>query len=354
MASKRPSSKDPLEHLESEGPRPVYAIDGDERLLVDEALLAIKKKTLSARAADFNFDLFTAPETPVSRILDAAKTLPAFAPLRMVVVKSADKLPAADTEALVEYVEDPSPSTVLVLVGDKFDARTKLYKAFDKAGATLRFSHASEREMPELIRRRAKTIGAAIDDAGIRMLIEAVGPDLGAAASALEKLVLYVGPGTSKSITAADVEALVSPAREESIFAFSDAVGRGDVREALRGLHNMVTVARGHPLGLLAMIARHWRKLLIAKSMLDAKEPATRIQSALEVPPFIVDKLIAQAKRHSVRGLTRGLRAIALADQAMKGGKLEAERVMERLVLLLARSGGARSGAHSSTHPASW
>jgi DNA polymerase-3 subunit delta len=239
---------------------------------------------------------------------------------------------------LVEYVSKPSPTTVLILVAnEKFDARTRFYKALEKHGATLRFMHPTEREMPQVVKARAKAIGVAIDEQAVRLLVESVGADVAAATQALEKLVLFVGPGQKRPISAADVETVVSSAREESIFALSDAIGRGDLAEALRGLHNLITVGHAHPLALLGLIARHWRKLLIARSMLDAGAPTGQIQAALQVPPFAADKMLSQARRQRVASLTKGLSAITEADHALKGGKLEGERVMERLVLVLSR-----------------
>jgi DNA polymerase-3 subunit delta len=339
-----------LDHLESEGPRPLYAIDGEERLLVDEAVAAIKARALPSRAADFNFDQFVCPETPLSRILEAAKTLPAFAERRLVIAKNADKIPAADADLLIAYAGDPSPTTVLVLVAaEKFDGRQKLYKVLEKSGTALRFPHPSEREMPELVRARAKKAGLALDPAGVRALVDAVGPDVALAVAAIEKLVLYAG--TKAAAGAAEVEALISPVKEDSIFAFNDALGRGELAEALKSLDNMMRIGGAHPLAILAMIARHFRKLLLARAMLDAGASNGELLPVLGVPPFALDRMLAQARRHGVQELGAGLRAIAAADQALKGGKLPGERVMERLVLQLARE--VKPRARPASGPAS-
>src|SRR5437879_5357560 len=112
----RRASGDPLQHLDTEGPRRVYVIDGEERLLVDEALRLLKSKVLAARAADFNLDVFNGREAGITKILIAARTLPCFAENRLVIVKEADKIAADEQDALLAYLADPSPSTVLVLL----------------------------------------------------------------------------------------------------------------------------------------------------------------------------------------------------------------------------------------------
>jgi len=348
MATKRPIKNDPLSHLDEDGPRLVYAIDGEERILVDEAIAAIRDRVLQPRARDFNLDLFTAREAKLERVIDAAQTLPAFAPVRVVIVKGAEKWlggseddePSADSAPdlapLVRYLENPSPTTVLMFVGTlKLDARTKVYKLIQKLGGNLRFSHPSEREMGAVVAARADKLGADIEPRAVDALVNALGADVGGAIAALEKLALFAGPG--RAITREDVETLVSPVREEAVWHLSDAVAARDVAKALSLVHQMMNVSRIHGLPLLGMLAKQWRQLATVRSLIDAKASRESIEAALpgKVPPFVVDKLMTQARRHQLPGLIQGLAAIAQADQRLKGGKLEGVRVMERLVLTL-------------------
>jgi DNA polymerase III subunit delta len=338
MATRKPSAgEDPLAHL-AEGPRLVYALDGEERVLVDEALHAIKEASLPAKARDFNLDVLNARDTPPIRAIEAALTLPAFAQYRVVVVKDAERWEKIEIDPLVSYLEKPSPSTVLILVAEeRFDGRLKLYKALERAGVLIRFPHPHEREMPRLIERRAKSLQVAIDGEGVRALVEAIGANVGGAIEALEKLALYVGPESGRTVSRPEVEAVVSPAKEESIFELSDAVGARDVPRSLELLSSMLSLSRAHPLALLGMLAGHWRRLIVAKSLTAERAPRDTMLSALRVPPFVVERLLGQARRQPMEALLAGLEAIRAADRALKGGHLDGDRVMESLVLALAR-----------------
>lgn len=318
--------------LARNGPRPIYVLDGDERVLVDEAVELLKEKALDPRSRDFNFDAFSGKQAGLTRVLDAAQTLPAFAPRRMVLVQGADALFGDDDTAMLAYLERPNPTTVLVLVAEKFDARTKIYKAFQKAGVAFRFGRPSEREMPDRVRARAKAMGVAIDELGIRALCHAVGTELGTASQALEVLGLYA---KGRTITGADVEVVVQVTKEESIFELTDAVGGGDRGRALLGLHQLIAVGRQHPLPILAMIARHFRNLLKARAALDSGAGRDEIQALVGVPPFVVDKLLRQARTQPLAAWAQALEHIGQADRALKGGALDGHRVLERLVLAL-------------------
>jgi DNA polymerase III subunit delta len=353
-----PKLEDPIAELESKGPRPVYALDGEERLLVDEAVRLIRDRVLPKNARDFNLDVLSGRDVAMMRIIEAAQTLPAFAKQRLVIVDHADKLFVASedegesegegklakrregVEQLIAYLQNPSPTTVLVFVAEKLDTRTRAYKAIQKAGATIRYNRPKPREMPDFVRRRAKLLGIAIEERAIFALAETVGADATAAIQALEVLALYVGPG--KAIAVDDVVKVISTTREESIFAMVDAIGKQDAASALRGLHAMLAVSREHPLRILALIARHYRNLARARSLLDAGVPRQDFESAIGVPPFVLDGLLAQARRQPVSAFVEGLRVIAEADRDLKGGALQDDRAMERLVLRLATSAARR------------
>ncbi|MCA9551934.1 MAG: DNA polymerase III subunit delta [Myxococcales bacterium] len=335
-AKKKPSAADPREALRHGPPGPVYALDGDERLMVDEAVAALKAAAVPVHAADFNFDAFNAREAKLARIMEAAQTLPAFAQRRMVLVTEAEHIDPEGAQELLSYLESPSPTTVLVLVaGGNFDARTKLYKALEKAGAAVRYARPTLREMPDAVRARADAMGLKVESGAVRALVDALGTDVSGAAQALEVLSLYVGPGSGRPITAADVASLITVTREENIFQLVDAIGAKDKAAALAGLHAMLSNEQAHPLQLLALVARHYRNLMKTRAAQAAGVPRDALGKLVGVPPFAVDKLIRQAKGYSGRGLSDALGAITAADRALKGGRLESTRAMERLVLQL-------------------
>jgi DNA polymerase-3 subunit delta len=329
------AGKDPLAELTKSGPKPVYAVDGDERALVDDAVRAIKAASLPATARDFNYDVFSAKETPAIRIVEAAQTMPAFAKRRLVVVNHAEKIDGDNADALIGYVENPNPYAVLLLIADKFDARTRLYKSFKKSAVTLRFDKPKLGEMAQIVRARAERIGVQIEGPAVRALVDAIGADATAAWQALDLLALYVGPNTKRPIGLADVEAVVTATKEESIFSLVDAIGSGDRAAVLEGLHQMLSGSHEHPLRVLAMVARHYRNLVKVRAALDRGAPRGEIQSIAGVPPFVVDNLIQQAKRQPLSALCRGVVACGEADRDFKGGPLDDARAMERLALSL-------------------
>ena len=79
----------------------------------------------------WNYDVIEGKAT-ASRIAAAANTLPMMGERRMVLVRDLATLGAEELGKLVEYLDSPSPSTVLVALTSKLDKRLKFYSAAAK------------------------------------------------------------------------------------------------------------------------------------------------------------------------------------------------------------------------------
>jgi DNA polymerase-3 subunit delta len=118
---------------------PLLCLYGAEGYLVERTWRRILDLVVPADARDFNFQQFAGRETRAVTLLDAVQTLPVFSPRRLVLVKAVEDLPAAEQEALLPYLKNPLPETVLLLVGEKIDTRRKLFLELRKAGVLVEF-----------------------------------------------------------------------------------------------------------------------------------------------------------------------------------------------------------------------
>lgn len=337
---------DPLAPLRQGEPAPLYWIHGKERFLVDRAVQLLKERVLTAAARDFNYDLFYGKEAGAQKILAAARTLPMMARRRLIVVRDADGLDAKQLGELTAYVESPAPESCLVFVADKADLRMKFFSPFKKKGVLLKLDPLPDRQVPAFVRSEAAARGLTLEGGAAELIADEVGADLGQLTDAVERLALFAGE--RKAIGSADVEAVVQTTRQRSVFELCDAVGMGDRARALTALGSLLG-AREPALRVLAMVGRTVRQLLQARDLLDQRGGRRGgLAEALGVPPFVADKLEAQARRFDKEALTAMHGAIYRADLALKSSKLDDERVMELLVLELA----AKRGATGSRPPA--
>jgi len=314
---------------------PVLFLYGGEPFLRQQALKQIEAAILTPGCEDFNRHQFHAKGMIVEELLEAALTFPAFAPRRLVLVKEAEALSSSDLDALLSYVEKPAAETCLVFSADKIDSRRKFFQLLRKQDVLVEFKPLTERQLPAFVKNHLEEHGFSITGDALSLFINRVGLSLLEVMAELDKLTLYAGAPSLLDI--ADVQAVVSSVRAENIFEIGNAVGRQDVLRTLSlGRH---LVADGEaPLKILALLTRHYRQLWKAREMQVEGKSGRDIARGAGVPPFVVDGLVAQAKRYSRADFRRAFGLFVKADLAMKSSGSQAEVVLEELLISLAVS----------------
>src|SRR5262249_2674612 len=169
--------------------------------------------------------------------------------------------------------------------------------------------------LPPWVRAEAQSLGVKMEPAAITRLVEAVGSDLSRLALAIEQLGLYAG---SRAVTSDDVDELIADTRERTVFELTDAIGAADRVRALTAVASLVD-QRESAVGVVIMLARHVRQLTVVHTLRETGARRASWGSALGVPPFIVDKLVAQARNYSPSVLAAATQRLANADRALKG-----------------------------------
>lgn len=299
---------------------PIYVFHSEHPVLIERVVTAIRDVAVPPAARGFNYDVVEGKPTG-ARIVALAQTLPMMAQRRMVYVRDLAGMPADDAEPLLAYLGKPNPSTVIVAVASKVDKRVKLYAQLAKK----KFLHALEapRQLPPWVRAEAQALGVKLEPAAITRLVDAVGNDLSRLALAIEQLGLYAmnpggGGGGKRAVTSDDVDDLIADTRERSVFELTDAIGAADRGRALAAVSSLCD-QRESAVGVVVMLARHIRQLSLVHAMRAANTPRNEWGSRLGVPPFIVDKVVAQARAFSPAALAAATRRLAEADRALKG-----------------------------------
>ena len=107
-----------LRSLKRGDPEAVYYLHGEEDVLKDEAVRALVDRAVPPESRDFNLDTRTAAELDVESLHALLNTPPMLAPRRAVVLRGIEQLrkKSRPRDALLAYLEHPSPDTLLVLV----------------------------------------------------------------------------------------------------------------------------------------------------------------------------------------------------------------------------------------------
>jgi DNA polymerase-3 subunit delta len=314
------------EELERGTLRSAYLLAGEETLLRDDALAAIRGVVLADGPSDFNFDRLDGDTAGPGALLDAVRTLPVMARRRLVVVREpegARRSSRGVVEAIPEAIAglDDASGVVLVVIASKVDGRARWVRAFAEPAVVVRCDPPrGAREVAAFVREEAARQGVRLQRGTAEALVERTGPQLLMLRQEIAKLSLLAGLG--EPVTRAHVVSGTSDVAEERIWELTDAIGSGRTADALGVLARLVRSGAAPPLVLGALVS-HFRKLL-----------RLRGGGSVAGPPFVIRKLEGQAQRYTKGRLLSCLRAIHETDVALKGeGSLPPQLALERLVM---------------------
>jgi DNA polymerase-3 subunit delta len=334
-----PRFEQTLAALKAQKVAPVYAFYGPERWLRQELVTAVRAAVLQGKGAAFNHDRFAAASTDPATVVDAVSTVPMMGKKRLVEVNDIHLWKADQLSALTPLLDKIPDHACLLLTGDTLDGRTKVVRDMGRRGVVLKLEAPSKRELGTFIDQKAKAKGVRLEPAASAMLVEMVGKDLGALLSSLEKAALYAGE--KKTLTASHVRAVVPDLRAVIIFDLTDAVSAGHTEKALDSLRRLLA-EKEPPQRILVMLGRQVRLLWMIIESLRAGVSPRELGAHLHLHPFVAKKLAGHSRSASARALRAGHGAICQADRALKGSKVPADVVLERLIIDLCAAARAR------------
>ena len=145
------------------------------------------------------------------------------------IVDGVDRWKAADAKAIADYLEAPTPETVLALVAAEIKADAPLAKACAKAGDVLVYD-TPKRKLADWVAEQFARRGATAERDAARALVELVGDNPDELAGEIDKLATWAG---TDAVTPQIVQELSAGRAETSIFSLTDAWGRRDVAAVL-------------------------------------------------------------------------------------------------------------------------
>lgn len=303
---------------------PVYLVVGEDELKRRTVIERLHRRLEQAGDIAFNTDRFAGDVASGDAIVQACNTVPFASDVRLVEVEDADKLKKADSEALVAYLDDPCPTTVLALVAPKLAKNTRLYKAVAKHGKTAVIDCAPVKrwELPRTVRAMAVTHGFAMTEGAARALVERVGESTVALDNELRKIA--VAHRGNDPVTEHEVLGMVARTAEVKPWEFVDAFSARNAERALWCLGRMESTS---PHALLAMCTTRLRELITARALIDRGTPK-ELAHVLKLPDWRVKNHVGWARGFTAAELRAALSSACRAERAMKSGANANERFL--------------------------
>ncbi|MEI7753926.1 MAG: DNA polymerase III subunit delta [Actinomycetota bacterium] len=321
----------------------IHLITGDDESLVLSAVTELVHRLVGTEDRTLMVDDFSGDDYELRAVVDAAQTMPFLTDKRVVVARDIGRFTADDVSPLVAYLNDPLPSTDLVMVAGGGRMAKSLTDAAKKAGGTTTNTTppTSKRDRSMWIEEQVAGAGMMLDSSALALIAGWMGEEPGRLSGVLETLQSTYG--NDRKLSAGDVEPFLGDSGSVPPWDLTDAIDRGDTTAALSMLARMISSR--HPLQVMATLHSHYVRLL----KLDGAEANTE-QAVADVlgikAGFPARKALDQYRRLSSGGVARAIDLLAQADLDLRGQRdLPEELVMEVLVARLSRlspAGGAR------------
>jgi len=317
----------------------LYLFHGPEEFTKEEALNQILTQWIPQQYRDLNYQVIDGMETTADAIIAASETLPFLSDKRIVVVKEYPGLTgqkAENEDKLKKYLGRVPGSTCLVFyVRGDADKKRSLYKAIAKHGNVVEFERLNHPDLVKWARKRFRINDIKISNEDLEYFILQVGNNLEDIKNEIEKLASYVGK--SDIITKKEIDRLITPSPEYTVFEFIDAVS---VRKKADALVKMETLLEQEQsvFGIIALIARQLKIMLLCKCYDEMGYNLTQIQNKLKAEPhkfhpYSVKKGMQQSRSFSKEQLLKGLNQCLELDYGIKSGRIKERLGLELLVI---------------------
>jgi DNA polymerase-3 subunit delta len=311
-------NEDKLVSSLKQGLKPVYLVNGDETLLVDEACAAIRKQ---ARAQGFEQHEIYHIESQFNwdTLLMSANSLSLFAEKKLIELRLKNaKIGDAGSKALQHFCDTPSEDTLLLITGPKFDRRTEntaWFKLITNTGHSVTIWPVNLQRLPRWIAERLRQHGLSAEPDALAILSAKVEGNLLAAAQEIEKLKLL---NDTKLIDAQTMASVVMDSSRYNVFDLVDKALAGDSTSAVQCFNGLKAEGNAAPVILWAL-AEQIRTLLSIHEMLTVGLNIDRAMEQARVRKNRQAMIRRASQRIPINQLRWLLRRCAHADRAIKG-----------------------------------
>ena len=258
--------------LDKEELSSLYLLCGPEYYIMEEMAGKIASSIVPDDLKSFNMTLAYGAEVDIDEFVRTARSFPFLSDKRVLLIKEMERLKGS-WKSLVSYCEDPSPSSVVIMLFNPFDdsgrkARQprdykKLEAAVRSRGQVLTFDKLAERELLRWVIQTAKRMDIEITSDTAEALVRSVGDNLFEVKNELEKLSLYFDGG---ALERDDLARVIGSYRMDAMFDLINGIGPGLNKGILSSLARIINTGAERPSVVIYHTIRHFLALLKIKA----------------------------------------------------------------------------------------
>lgn len=307
--------------------KPVYLLFGEEAFLKK----SYKNRLKEAMVGDdtMNFHQFEGKGVDLKEIISLADTMPFFGERRLILIEDSGLFKGSGAEALVEYLPQMPDITCLLFVESEVDKRSRMYKKVKELGYGADMVRQDARQLSSWAGGILAREGKKITGHTMELFLSKTGDDMENIRMELDKLISYTLG--REVITDQDVEEICANRVTNKIFDMVAAIVSGKTRAAMDLYEDLLTL-REPPMRILFLIARQFNQVLQVKELMAQGMDRSRIASSLKLQPFVVGKIMPQARSFTREQILSRVELCVDCEEAVKTGRLGERLAVELLI----------------------
>lgn len=306
-------------HIQSKRYRQCYLVLGDDKWLVNSA---VNMLCTIANNPIINCNIYNENENE-ENIINALKVMPWDSDYRVVAtldfsITKTTKAGQKNTgKQILEYLEDPNPSSILILTGGQGDFFSKLAKKAEVIDC-------SKLENSELVQYIKKQCQENIQKSAIDTLIAYCSKDMGRITTELKKILSYK---PEQTITEQDIKELAIKDDEYKIYELTNCLANKQPDEAFR-IWNSLSY-ESDDVYLITAVYSYFRKLLYTAVNKNQND----IYKKLGVNEYAFRYLLNNSKIFGAMKLKKICDMLQSLEFRIKSGKINKEAAADTVIL---------------------
>jgi DNA polymerase-3 subunit delta len=247
-----------------------------------------------------------------------------------------DTLGEDDLPQLERYFADPSPRSIVIFIADELNGVRKAGKFLREKAVAVEFKPLTDKDLAVWAKKEFASSGTSIDDLTLKYFLSRMENDVLRMTNEVKKLSVAAQP--EGVVTSDLIDSIVANARTLTNFELTDHLVAGRSRQAIMTLRKILDDG-AEPVALLGLLSYNYRRLLMAKDMMDRGAERRDVANTLQLRYNDQEPFLAAARRAKTEALTRAIKLLANTDLAIKtslGGSDSSRLQIEMLVCQLA------------------
>lgn len=299
----------------------IYLLYGEEKYDINQKIEKIKKEFSNL---EVGVNLFYVNLDNVNELESITQGVTFFGSEKLIIIKN------TNLKFNVNLLKELEDDIKVIIVEDNVDKRLTEYKTLSKIAECIEYKHFDERQTIQFIIDILKKYNVKISYDDAEYMQNVCGNDKYNNINELQKLVIYVGSGST--VTKEIIDTVCSKTLSAKLFDVLDDIINKKKDIAIKQL-DFLLKQKEPIVKIYIMLYKQFKQLYMIKVLKLKGEK--NIAQELGMAPFIVKKLSIAADKYTEEELKNIIYAFDEYDQKTKNGDMDFEIGLKKIICML-------------------